>query len=121
MGAAESSKKLRDNVQRVAENDRTYVEVNCENSSAGDRGAVALAEALRTNTRARILKLGGCDISHVGAQAIVDSLSNPLKKSRLRRLEFVRRNHTPFIALTRPRANVVVHCKRSASKGKSAR
>eukprot|EP00118_Oscarella_pearsei_P001915 m.8893 g.8893 ORF g.8893 m.8893 type:complete len:1005 (+) comp20952_c0_seq2:2-3016(+) len=88
----ESSKKLRENVQRVAENDRSYVEVNCENWNVGDRGAEALAEALRSNTRVRMLKLGGCEITHVGAQALADTLGDPLKKSKLLRLEFTTSN-----------------------------
>lgn len=85
----ETSKKLRENVDRLAENDSRCVEVNCEGLKIGDRGMTALSDALRTNTRLKSLRLGGCDITHVGAQALADAICQSQDRSSVRKLDFV--------------------------------
>ena len=84
----ETSKKLREHVDRLADNDSGFVEVNWEGLKIGDRGVAALSEALRTNTRLRNLRLGGCAITQVGARSLTDAICQS-QNNRVRKLDFV--------------------------------
>jgi hypothetical protein len=83
----ETSKKLKEHVDKLADNDNDVVEVNCGGLKIGDRGVATLSEALRTNTRLKSLRLGGCAITHVGARSLADVICQS-QNNRIRKLDF---------------------------------
>jgi len=70
-------------IKRVASNDPTLNEVYLWESQIGDDEAIALADALKTNTSITYLYLDGDQIGSVGTIALAEALKTNVSTTKL--------------------------------------
>lgn len=89
MGAY-TSKRFKADLESLRRNDPTLVVLNYEQTSLGDEGARALAEALRGNKTLKRLRLGQSGLSALGLQRLCRALCDTtVTPCHLRRLDLV--------------------------------
>lgn len=98
MGAY-SSKRFKADLESLRRNDPTLVVLNYEQTSLGDEGARALAEALRGNKTLKRLRLGQSGLSALGLQRLCRALCDTtVTPCHLRRLDLVWLNMRQCVA-----------------------